>query len=289
MLLNAIVWDKSDVFFLKNLCPDIRQISFFSIVFNLSEKILLIPQTFGHAIGVSLMAQFGRDEKKLVPMVSAAARYMLLCAVPMLVGAAVLCSPLIKTIYGREYQPAIPIMAVVCVLAIPKSVLLPAQHLLQTTERQKFLVLWGILCAIVNCGLDILLIPSHRAMGAAIANGTTQLLAMVGMWGFALKLFPLELRWPDFGKIVLSGAAMAGAVLLVNWNLHGRMALICGTLTGAVVFATMLRLTNLLGSDDRKRFEPLRRFLPGRGAAVFDSIIRFVAPVAVPAAEKVVP
>src|SRR5581483_10468856 len=83
MLLNALVWDKSDVVFLKALSPDIRQISFFSVAFNLSEKILLIPQTLGHAIGVSLMAQYGRDEKRLLPMVSSAGRYMLLFSVPM--------------------------------------------------------------------------------------------------------------------------------------------------------------------------------------------------------------
>ena len=145
MLLNAVVWDRSDIVLLKALSSDIRQVSFFSVVFNISEKILLIPQTFAQAIGVSVMAQYGRDEKRLISMVSTAGRYVFLCAVPLLLGAAALSSPLIRLAYGSRYLPSIPIMAVVCVLAIPKSLLLPAQHLLQTTEHQKGLVIWGLI------------------------------------------------------------------------------------------------------------------------------------------------
>jgi O-antigen/teichoic acid export membrane protein len=281
LVLNAVVWDRSDVVFLKALSPDIRQISFFSVVFNLSEKILLIPQTFGHAIGVSLMAQYGRNEKKLFPMVSAAGRYMFLCAVPLLTGAAVLSGPIIRIIYGHEYQPAIPIMTVVCLLAIPKSMLLPAQHLLQTTEKQKFLVGWGILCAIVNCGLDLLLIPAHQAMGAAYANGITQLVAMLGIWGFAVRVFPLSLHWGDLAKIVVSGAVMAGAVLLAIRQLHGPVALACGTVAGAAVFLGMLRLTRVLGATDRERMEPLSHHLPRPASRVFDGLMRFIAPGAI--------
>src|SRR5262249_9935286 len=41
MLLNIVVWNRSDVFFLKLLNPDIRQVTFFSFAFNTIEKILM--------------------------------------------------------------------------------------------------------------------------------------------------------------------------------------------------------------------------------------------------------
>ena len=269
MLLNAVVWDRSDIVLLKALSSDIRQVSFFSVVFNISEKILLIPQTFAQAIGVSVMAQYGRDEKRLISMVSTAGRYVFLCAVPLLLGAAALSSPLIRLAYGSRYLPSIPIMAVVCVLAIPKSLLLPAQHLLQTTEHQKGLVIWGLICAAVNISLDLLLIPQHAAMGAAIANGTTQLVAMIGMWAFAMKLFPLDLQFSNLARILVSGGVMSAAVLLLLQYLHGPVALVCGVMAGAAVFVTMLRITGSLGSSDTERLRSLRHYVPGRARGLF--------------------
>jgi O-antigen/teichoic acid export membrane protein len=286
MLLNAVVWDRSDIVFLKALSSDIRQVSFFSVVFNISEKILLIPQTFAQAIGVSVMAQYGRDEKRLVSMVSTAGRYVFLCAAPLLLGAAALSSPLIRLAYGARYLPSIPIMAVVCVLAIPKSLLLPAQHLLQTTEHQKGLVIWELICAVVNVSLDLLLIPRYAAMGAAIGNGTTQLVAMLGMWGFAMKLFPLDLRFSNLAKILLSGGTMSAAVVLLLQYLHGPVALVCGTAAGAAVFVLMLRVTGALEASDTDRLRALRHYVPGPLAGAFETLLRFLAPPAAALAAK---
>jgi O-antigen/teichoic acid export membrane protein len=279
MLLNAVVWDRSDIVFLKALCSDIRQVSFFSVVFNISEKILLIPQTFAHAIGVSVMAQYGRDEKRLISMVSNAGRYVFLCAAPLLLGAASLSSPLIRLAYGSRYLPSIPIMAVVCVLAIPKSLLLPAQHLLQTTEHQKGLVIWQLICAIMNVSLDLLLIPKHAAMGAALANGATQLIAMLGMWGFAMKLFPLDLRLGSLARILLCGGGMTAAVLLLLQYLHGVAALVCGVPIGAIVFLLLLRITGALESADMNRLQALEHYVPGRLAGIFHALLSFLVPL----------
>jgi O-antigen/teichoic acid export membrane protein len=278
MLLNAVVWDRSDLVFLKALCPDIRQVSFFSVAFNVSEKMLLIPQTFAHAVGASIMAQFGRDQKRLLPMVATAGRYVFLCAVPLLMGAAALSGPLMRLVYGWQYLPAIPVLAVACVLAIPKSLLLPAQHLLQTTENQKFLVVWGIACAVLNVSLDLLLIPRHAALGAALANGGTQLVAMLGIWVCALKLFPLDMRWGGLAKILLSSAVMVGAVVPVAWFLPPLVALCIGFPLGAAVFITMLRLTASFQAADRERLAQLRHHFPGRLVRGFDWLVSWVAP-----------
>src|ERR1019366_7115456 len=67
-LVNIIVWDRSDMIFLERLVPQRSEISFFSVAFNLTEKMLLLPNTLGHATSVTLMAQFGRDNSQLPSM-----------------------------------------------------------------------------------------------------------------------------------------------------------------------------------------------------------------------------
>ena len=126
MIVQLIVWDRSDVILLKWLSPNIAEVTFFSVAFNLTEKAMVLPQAFGLAIGVSVLAQYGRDESVLGALVSRAARYMLLFGLPFLLGLSVLSGPAIQTLYGREYLAVVPILACAAALATKKRAKLEA-------------------------------------------------------------------------------------------------------------------------------------------------------------------
>ena len=276
LLLNVVVWDRSDILFLKVLGSDIRQVAFFSVAFNLAEKLLLVPNVFGQAIGVSLMAQYGRDEKRLLSMVSNAALWMFFCAAPVLLGGAVLSGPVIRVLYGHQYLRAIPVLVVVAIFALPKSLLLPAQHLLQTTEHQKFLVIWGCVCAVVNIVLDLALIPPYGMIGAAVANGGAQTLAMIGIWIRATQLFPLRIRWGDLARILGAALAMSAVVFIIERMLPSVFAIVGGVVIGAAVYFVVIRLTGALQPQDVERLCHLGRSLPGTARPYFDRLVRFL-------------
>ena len=253
MLLQVIVWDRSDILLLKMFSSSIKEITFYSVAINLTEKVLLIPQAFGGAIGASIMAQFGRDREALRLLMARAARYMFLCGSPALLGLALLSRPLVQMLYGHQYLPAIPVLFWAAALAIPKTMLLPALQLLQATEQQRFLVIWGCFCGAVNLVVDLLLIPSHGALGAAIGNGVGQALGVLGMWTRAATLFQIDLPWRDLARIAASGCAMALVVFGSTLIFNGWRALAVGMVTGCLVFALMLRLFRLLTQQDRLR------------------------------------
>ena len=75
LFLAAVVWERSEMLFLQYF-SDARQLAFYSVVFNITERLRIFPQVFGSAIGPTIMAQFGRDPEKLNAMVSAAIRYL---------------------------------------------------------------------------------------------------------------------------------------------------------------------------------------------------------------------
>ena len=278
VLLNVVVWDRSDIVFLKWLSRDITQISFFSAAFGLTEKVLLLPQTFNSALGASLMAQYGRDSGRLPSMVITAVRYILLFAFPMLLGMAVLSPSIIPIIYGHQYLPAIPVLAVAAVLAIPKSMIQPAQQALQATENQGFLVWWGCICGAVNVALDLLLIPHFAAVGAAWANGLAQTAAAIGIWIRAWQV--LRFR-PDVGgivKIVASSLVMAGLVWVISTPLGPWAGAAVGVPAGAAILFLCFRLTGALSSDDRKRLVYFEKMLPAFTRSAYARFLDFVAP-----------
>ena len=165
-----------------------------------------------------------------------------------------LSRPLVQTLYGRQYLPVIPVLFWAATLAIPKTMLLPALQLLQAAEQQRFLVAWGCFCGAVNITIDLLLIPTHGALGAAIGNGVGQALGVIGLWVRAGTVFRLVLPWRELARIAYCGLAMAVVVFGSTLIFSGWRELAIGTITGCLTFAVMLvRLLRLLTHDDRRR------------------------------------
>jgi O-antigen/teichoic acid export membrane protein len=280
LVMNIVVWDRSDVLILQAMNPDTRQILFFSTAFSLAERVLMIPAMFGGSLTLTMMAQYGRGRARLKEMTVDGARYALLVALPLLLGMACLSGPLVLLVYGKQYRLLIPTLAIVALLAIPKVLVSAPTMLLQTTERQGFLIWWGCLCGAVDIGLDLLLTPHYGANGAAVANGTAQLMAAVGMWAYIRKTDDIPLRLGDFGRIAASGAVMALGVLAFTRAVPGNAGMFASVAVGAALWTISLRVTAALRPEDASRFLSLGGQLPAALQPHWKRLIDWLAPAA---------
>jgi len=277
MILNVVVWDRSDMVILKAMNNDKTQITFFSLAFNLAERILMIPTSFGGSLGNTMMAQVGRGQARLKEMTADGARYALLVALPMLVGMACISRPL-TSLYGDDYLPLIPTITIVSLFPIPKALVMAPTMLLQATEKQAFLVVWGCVCGVIDIVLDILLTPQYGANGAAFANGSAQAMAALGIWVYVWKSFGLRLNFVDFGRIVVSGAVMAVGVLAFTRFVPGLLGMLGAILLGAVIWILALRVTAALKPEDVSRFLSIGRALPAAAQPHLKRMIYWLAP-----------
>jgi len=278
MLLNVVVWDRSDVVLLKFLARDVSQITYFTLTFNIVEKVVLLPQVFGHALGNTMMAEYGRDQSRVGLLASNAAKYMYLFAAPMLFGLALLSSPLIRLVYGHQYLPAIPVLAVAAGLALFKPLLLPVQYFLRSHNRQVPLLVWNSACGVLNVGVDWALIPSIGALGAGIGNGVAQASSVIGIWVYSIVTYRIRLDFGALAKITLALAAMAAPVLLLNAWLPPLAAVIAGVPAGAIVFLGLLRQMGVLGGEDSQRLNHVAAAVPKVFRPAFQRIIAFMVP-----------
>jgi O-antigen/teichoic acid export membrane protein len=254
MLLQIVVWDRSDIVFLKLLQPDIRQVAFFSVCFSAADRLLRIPQTFGTALSATQMAEYGRDKQRMVRITGESALYVLMGALPVLAGLAAVSSPLIRVVYGSQYLPAIPVFVVVALFAIPKAVLTPAQTLLYSAEELPFLLKWGCLAGAVNIGLDVALIPNHGAMGAAFANGIAQTLAATVIWCRVVFRYRVPLNSGALLRLLAAGLALVLVVLpVVATSLAPVVKLAVALPLGATTFLAAVRAMTVLQDEDRRR------------------------------------
>jgi O-antigen/teichoic acid export membrane protein len=281
MVLNIVVWDRSDMVVLKWTNPgDLgkMQITFFSIAFSLTDRILMAPMAFSGSLGATMMAQVGRARERVMEVAVTGAKYTFLLALPLLAGMAAVSQPFVLAAYKNPYQPMIPVLVVSTLLAVPKALSISPTILLQSMERQGFLIWTGCICGAIDIGLDFLLTPTHGAVGAALANGLAQTLAALMIWFKVYRDYKVNLRLGEFARIALSGGAMLGAVLAVERLLpfSHYAVLACSIAAGGLVWFVALRLTGALNHSDAERLLQLGSRVPGAARPAFERCIRFL-------------
>ena len=212
-------------------------------------------------------------------MTSQASTYVLLGALPILIGVACIGGPLVRVMYGPQYLPAIPVFIVMALLSIPKAVLTPALTLLYSAEDLGFVLKWGCAAALLNVLLDVALIPSHGAIGAAWANGIAQTVAALTIWGRVLVRYPVRIDTPVLLRLAAATLAMAIVVLgIVAMPLSPVMKLSVAVPAGAIVFVITSRMFMVLQKDDRRRLLVLSALLPTPVASSFKRLVDFLVP-----------
>jgi O-antigen/teichoic acid export membrane protein len=249
------------------------QITFFSLSFNFAERLLMIPNSFAGSLSVTMMAQYGRGENRMQSLTVTGAKYTLLLSMPLLIGMACVSGPVVRVVLGPAYEGMIPVLAIACVLAVPKSLLVAPTTLLQTAEKQKILIWVGCIGGALDIALDILLTPSHGAAGAAVANGVAQTVAAILIWWQVRRIFNMDLRLSEFARITLSALIMSGAVVAVWKAVPGVAGLPLSIAAGASIWFLMLRLLRAINKTDANRLLEIGRPLKGRPANLYRQIV----------------
>lgn len=279
-VINIVVWNRSQLIFLERYC-DIREVSYYSLGFNVIEKIGLIPQVFVSAAGASVMVGYGRDGGASAGRVTGyALRYVALITLPLLLGAAAVSDPFIRSLYGGRYLPAVLPFALQALLGVPRTFFLPFRQLLIAGDHQNFLVRWGLLSAVVVLALNYLLIPSGGAVGASVANGVGQLVAVAGAWAFAARRYRIPVAWRAIAGIGGAAGVSCGAAALAARIQPPQAALPISIVTGAVLFPLFLRMSSSLNREDRSRLMEFERHLPAPLRGFFRKAVEFLAPAA---------
>jgi len=273
MVVALIVWDRSEFFLLHHLCADIQQVAFYSVAFNMAEKLLIGSTIFGSAAGATIFAQYGRDKSKLPALAASTFRYLALTAIPLHVISTALAMPALLLLYGKAYVGAAMVVTIAPILCMPKAFIGPVENLLQSNERQGFVIGATVFAGLVDIGVAWWLIGAHGAVGACIGSGAAQFTAIGIMWTVGVRLYKVKLPWLMITKVTLTSIAAS----LSAYAIASRVAPLWGVLLGGVASLVVLfagfYFLRVLEPEDRDRCGLVIRMLPQRIADPLNRVL----------------
>jgi O-antigen/teichoic acid export membrane protein len=262
LVLTIVVWDRSELFLLKHLSPDIRQLAFYSVAFNLAERLLIFPSVFASASGATVFAQYGRDRSRLPAMTAASVRYLALISIPLHLIAVALAAPALLTLYGHKYEGALLVATISPLLCLPKAFLGPIQSLFESTDRQKYFLVTTVIASFIDIGVAWYLIPSLGAVGASLGSGAAQITAIGLMWIIGIYRDDIRLPWRFLAKVTMISIAASVAAYGVSFRLAPVWALIAGGITATITFFLLAYAFKILEPEDASRFKIISAACP---------------------------
>ena len=262
MLLALIVWERCEVLLLKSLCADIRQVAFYSIAFTFGNYLLLSSTIFGAAASTTIFVQLGRDKSRMPQLMASSFRYLVLKSIPLHFIAVALAAPALLLLYGTRYAGAAMVVTIAPLLCMPKAFLAPIQSLLQSAERQSYVILATVLAGIVDIGVAWTLIPVHGAVGACIGSGAAQITAVGIMWAIGIYLYKVQLPWVFLAKVASISTLAALSAHFIAVGLAPLWGIMFGGSASLVILFGLFYLLRVLEPEDQARFNLLTRSMP---------------------------
>ncbi len=213
-------------------------------LYGASYKILEILNTFpimfvGLLLPILGAAFASNDRERFMKVFQRGFDFLLMAAVPLLVGGWMLARPLMIFMGGgNDYASAAPVFRLLLIAVSALYLGSLSGHVVTIIHRQRQM-LWSYLSvAILGLGLYLILIPRFSLYGAAIGTiATESVTALVG-YILILKVMNFRLKMNMVWKLFLSASLMAGIIWLTgSWSWWTRIIVgACGY--GLGLFAT---------------------------------------------------
>lgn len=276
MTVTQVVWGRSEIILLKKFCPDISQVTYYSLAFTMSDLLLLAASIFGSAVGVTMFAQYGRDKSKLPEFTATAFRCLALMSIPMHFIAASLAVPALLLVYGHKFTGAAAVVALAPLLCMFKAFAGPAQSLMESAEKQRYVIAATVMAGIVDIGVAWYLIPAHAAVGACIGNGAAQLTAVGLMWAVSIHLYKVKLPWMLVGKVAFCSLLASLTAHYIAVRLAPAWAIACGGSAALIVLFSLFYLLRVLEPEDHLRLRVITGILPKPVAGLADLALSYL-------------
>jgi len=248
------LYTRFDAVILERLLPDGKVQAG---VYAQSFRILDAASMFAFLFPSLLLPMFSRligQGKDINPLVHLSLSLIFIFALAFSIPCFVFNQSIIKTLYHENLAYSSSVFSILVLVFIPISVNYIFGTLLTANGNLKQLNYIAGTLVFINISLNLILIPAHKALGAAVSSLITQSIAAFLQIYFCIKLLKIDFSKALLSKyLVFTGLSLCSALVLFNfngpwiWRLIITAFLICimAIASGLVSIKEMLKTANL--------------------------------------------
>lgn len=263
VLLDAIVWQKSEIFFLGRL-SGATQTGFYSAAYGIAGWIVLfIPNVIMAVLFPTLSSLHGKDESaQFDALYLRAVRFLILVSIPSALFGIAVSRSLMVFVFGDAFAGA----------AIPLAILLagnafavigsPASSVVFAMEKQKLVLRVAIWVAVANLALDAVLISVWDASGGAIANGIARCAAVAAITGFVCRSRAVRFPWALVARTLVAAAPPTAAAILLTSVLAPLPAILASAGLWLLAYPPLVVALGAIDAADQRMLENAMNRLP---------------------------
>jgi O-antigen/teichoic acid export membrane protein len=160
--------------------------------------------------------------------------------------------PLIVTLFGAAYRPAIPVLQWYALLIVRSC--FDFSPLLRAVNKTNWFIAISATCLLVNGLALVVLLPLTGIVGAIIAQNLTRVADFIFLGIVANRLYGCGwgsvLRWSAVAKVAVCAVVAAVIAFGITWQ-WGRTLLgaACGSVLYLVVYTALLLVTRVEGAE----------------------------------------
>lgn len=257
VLFDTIVWQRSESFFLLWFGQS-DQVAFYNIAYDLSSRVMqLIPGSLVIVLLPFFSALYGKsDLGNIHKWYTEATRYLALLSLPLATILFVFAGPAVEHIYGTEYLPVIPVLRILVLASALGAIAGAGSAVVYTLEKQNIILLMAAFLAPLNIGMDLLLIPRYGAMGASIANSTSQILGVTAGSLYLIKIVKVSYPLGSIIRVAVSSGLMGLTMWMVLSGQSSLLRILLSGLAGIFLFIIATWILDIRHHDfiDIKQF-----------------------------------
>ena len=251
-LLNLIVWRQSEVLFLGAFHGEAAA-GFFGLAYSTPQMLLeFVPLTIWPLVMAGMSETFARDPEKLPGAIALYYRLLYVLVIPVAAFGFAFARPLVPIIYGDEMLPAAPFVQLFFVVFSYSFLYTPLSMALYVTGKSWINMLVFALLAVVNIGLDLVLIPRFGLWGAFLPVAIVMGLGVAFFYVAAERVVRNVYIPVSFIARCYLAALPTAALALTAMRWDGLFALTLQILVGAVLLVASFRFLHVLGPRERE-------------------------------------
>ena len=230
-----------------------EEIGWYAVAATLMGTLLFLPNTLVTSLFPALAQANDRGSTAVTDLMGRALRTALIVAIPISFGTIVVADPLVVMLFGQDFAPAGPVLAIGGVVLLLMFLTILVGGVARATGKVTIFNVAVTAATLLTIPLDLVLVPWTRdrfdngALGGALSFLVTELLILVVLvWKVTPDL--VERRTVvRLVKCVIAGCA----IVVAGWPLRTQFIAI-PIVAGAVAYIAMVFVLRIPHADERQ-------------------------------------